>query len=52
MEVRFAGEQNVFRSFYHAVKDELDRVSLMSSDIPQNTFTTSSLSSSFLEKEK
>ncbi len=32
MEVRFAHEQSLFRSVYHGVKDELERVSLLSSD--------------------
>lgn len=31
MEVRFAGEATIFRSVYHAIKDELERVSLVSS---------------------
>ena len=29
MEVRFAGEANIFRSVYHGIKDELERVSLV-----------------------
>lgn len=32
LEVRFAAENSVFRSVYHAIKDELERVSLVSSD--------------------
>jgi DNA mismatch repair protein MutL len=31
MEVRFAGEASIFRSVYHGVKDELERVSLVTS---------------------
>jgi DNA mismatch repair protein MutL len=30
MEVRFAGESAIFRSVYHGIKDELERVSLVS----------------------
>jgi len=30
MEVRFAGEATIFRSVYHGIKDELERVSLVS----------------------
>lgn len=32
MEVRFASEQNIFRSLYHAVEEKLDKVSLISSE--------------------
>jgi len=40
MEVRFAGEASIFRSVYHWVKDELERVSLVS-HIPAATDTNS-----------
>jgi len=33
MEVRFAGEASIFRSVYHGIKDELERVSLVSKNI-------------------
>lgn len=39
MEVRFANEQSLFRSVYHGVKDELERVSLASPQ--QGSFTNS-----------
>lgn len=32
MEVRFAGESNIFRSVYHGIKNELERVSLVSAE--------------------
>ena len=34
MEVRFAGEATIFRSVYHGVKDELERVSLVKETLP------------------
>jgi len=34
LEVRFAWEQNVYRSFYHGIKNELERVSLVASNLP------------------
>jgi len=37
MEVRFAGESTIFRAFYHAVQDKLDKVSLL--DINKNNTT-------------
>lgn len=43
MEVRFAGEATIFRSVFHGVKDELERVSLVSNSWHQNL--TSNLSS-------
>jgi DNA mismatch repair protein MutL len=32
MEVRFASEQNIFRSIYHAIQEKLDKVSLISTE--------------------
>ena len=42
MEVRFASEQNIFRSIYHAIQEKLDKVSLISTE---NISTSNNLSS-------
>lgn len=41
LEVRFADEQNVYRSLYHGVKNELERVSLASPSLTQSSFQSS-----------
>lgn len=49
-EVRFANEQNIFRSAYHAVLNKLEKVSLLTSkdnqevdnEMPQNNFVSAS----------
>ncbi len=40
LEVRFASEQNIFRSVYHALQEKLEKVSLVSTDteIKQDNF--------------
>ena len=41
MEVRFASEQNIFRSIYHAIQEKLDKVSLISHEsmhAPEKSF--------------
>jgi DNA mismatch repair protein MutL len=42
LEVRFASEQTIFRSVYHAIKDRLEKVSLIntSSNYQQEQTTT------------
>jgi hypothetical protein len=32
MEVRFASEQNIFRSIHHTIEEKLDKVSLILSN--------------------
>jgi DNA mismatch repair ATPase MutL len=55
MEVRFASEQNIFRSIYHAIQEKLDKVSLISTDnveTPNNTSHFKSFSNTIQEPEK
>jgi DNA mismatch repair protein MutL len=51
MEVRFAGEANIFRSVYHGVKDELERVSLVTSSYELPSSPYSWIPSPLREKE-
>ncbi len=43
MEIRFAAEQQIYRAFYHALKDRLEKVSLSSSFHTETTIQDTSL---------
>ncbi|MDD2908117.1 MAG: DNA mismatch repair endonuclease MutL [Candidatus Gracilibacteria bacterium] len=42
LEVRFAGEQNIFRAFYHSVEEKLNSVSLINTNSEEISLLTNS----------
>jgi DNA mismatch repair ATPase MutL len=46
LEVRFASEQNIFRAFYHAIQEKLEKVSLVSSNNDTENISTNNFSNS------